>query len=40
MSEVLPCETMAQAVELVETVERTGLVYCYAENYCYMRHAI
>lgn len=39
MSEVLPCETMAQAVELVETVERTGLVYCYAENYCYMRHA-
>lgn len=36
MSEVLPSETMAQAVELVETVERTGLVYAYAENYCYM----
>lgn len=35
LSEVLPCETMAQAVELVETVERTGLVYAYAENYCY-----
>ncbi|MGI6316591.1 MAG: Gfo/Idh/MocA family protein [Christensenellales bacterium] len=36
MSEVLPCETMAQAVELIEAVERTGLVYTYAENYCYM----
>lgn len=36
MSEVLPCETMAQAVELVEAVEKTGLVYSYAENYCYM----
>ena len=36
MSEVLPCETMAQAVELIETVEETGLVYTYAENYCYM----
>lgn len=35
LSEVLPCETMAQAVELVEAVERTGLVYAYAENYCY-----
>jgi len=39
MSEVLPCETMAQAVELIEAVEETGLVYTYAENYCYMRHA-
>jgi len=39
MSEVLPCETMAQAVELIETVEKTGLVYTYAENYCYMDHA-
>ncbi len=37
LSECLPCETMAQAVELVETVEETGLVYAYAENYCYMR---
>lgn len=39
MSECVPCETMAQAVELVETVERTGLVYTYAENCCYMRNA-
>ena len=38
MSEVLPCETMAQAVELVEAVEESGKVYAYAENYCYMQH--
>ncbi len=37
MSEVLPCETMAQAVELAEAVEESGLVYAYAENYCYMK---
>lgn len=35
LSECLPCETMAQAVELIETVEETGLIYAYAENYCY-----
>ncbi len=39
LSEVLPCETMAQAVELIETVEQTGKVYAYAENYCYMTHS-
>ena len=38
LSEVLPCETMAQAVALIEAVEETGLVYAYAENYCYMQH--
>ena len=38
MSEVLPCETMAQAVELVEAVEESDKVYAYAENYCYMQH--
>lgn len=37
LSEVLPAQTMAQAVELIEAVEQTGLVYSYAENYCYMR---
>ena len=37
MSEVLPGETPAQLVELVETVEETGLIYTYAENYCYMK---
>ena len=37
MSEVLPCETMAQAVSLVEAAEESGKVYAYAENYCYMK---
>ena len=36
ISEVLPVQTLKEAVELVETVERTGLHYCYLENYCYM----
>ena len=36
LSECLPCETMAQAVELIEAVERSGKVYAYAENCCYM----
>jgi predicted dehydrogenase len=36
LSEVLPMETMAQAVDLVEAVESSGKVYAYAENYCYM----
>lgn len=35
-SEVLPVQTMAEAVELVETIEQTGLTYVYAENYVYM----
>ena len=34
-SEVLPTETLGQAVELVEAVEQSGKVYTYAENYCY-----
>lgn len=38
LSEVLPCETLAQAVELIEAVEKSGKVYAYAENYCYMKH--
>lgn len=36
VSEVLPVQTMAQAVELIECIERTGRKYCYAENYCFM----
>ncbi|MCR5040910.1 MAG: GNAT family N-acetyltransferase, partial [Clostridia bacterium] len=36
LSEVLPCQTMKEAVELIEAVEETGLTYAYAENYCYM----
>ena len=35
-SEVLPVQTMKQAVELIETIEKTGLIYAYGENYCYM----
>ena len=35
-SEVLPAQTMKEAVELIETVEETGMVYAYGENYCYM----
>ncbi|MBE6637343.1 MAG: Gfo/Idh/MocA family oxidoreductase [Ruminococcaceae bacterium] len=37
ISEVLPAHTLAQAVELVEAVERSGKVYAYAENYCYFQ---
>lgn len=36
LSELLPMQTLSQAVQLVETVEKTGLVYNYAENYCHM----
>ena len=35
-SEVLPVQTMKEAVELVEAVERTGKIYAYGETYCYM----
>ena len=35
-SEVTPVQTMKEAVELVEAVEETGMIYAYGENYCYM----
>ena len=35
-SEVLPMQTMKEAVELIETVEETGMIYAFGENYCYM----
>jgi len=35
-SEVLPVQTMKEAVELIECVEQTGKIYAYGENYCYM----
>lgn len=35
MSELMPCETIAQGIELIEAVEETGLVYTFAENVCY-----
>ena len=36
ISEVLPFQNMKEGVELIEAVERTGKLYAYAENYCYM----
>lgn len=36
ISELLPCQTMQEAVELIEAVERSGLKYCYLENTCYL----
>ena len=36
-SEVLPAQNMDEAVRLIECVEKTGMVYAYGENYCYMR---
>lgn len=36
-SEVLAVENPAEAVALVEAVERSGKVYSYAENYCYFK---
>lgn len=35
-SECLPFQTMKEAVELIEAVEETGMVYAYGENYCHM----
>lgn len=37
VSEVLAVQTMAEAVQLVEAVERNKKIYAYAENYCYFR---
>lgn len=36
ISEVMPCQNLKEAVELIEAVEETGRLYCYAENYCFM----
>ncbi|MBR5424028.1 MAG: GNAT family N-acetyltransferase [Clostridia bacterium] len=36
LSEVLPVQNLKEAVELIEAVESTGMLYAYAENYCYM----
>ena len=35
-SSLLPVQTMSEAVQLVETVEKTGKIYAYGENYCYV----
>ncbi|MCX5642483.1 MAG: Gfo/Idh/MocA family oxidoreductase [Candidatus Omnitrophica bacterium] len=36
-SEVVACQNLAEAVELVEAVEQSRKVYAFAENYCYFR---
>lgn len=36
-SEVVACQNLAEAVELVEAVERSRKVYAFAENACYFR---
>lgn len=36
LSEVLPVQTMSEAVRLIECYEKTGRKYCFAENNCYM----
>lgn len=36
MSETSACFTLGQGVELIETVEKTGRIYMFAENYPYM----
>ena len=36
MAEVPAAENIAQLVELIEAVEKSGKVYAMAENYCYM----
>ncbi|WP_164545776.1 Gfo/Idh/MocA family protein [Paenibacillus albus] len=37
LSEVIAAHTLEDAWELVETVEKTGLTYMMAENYCFSR---
>ncbi len=36
LSELLPCQTLQEAVALVEAAERSGCIYAYAENCCFM----
>lgn len=35
-SEVLPTQTLHEAVELCDAVEESGKLYAYGENYCYL----
>ena len=35
ISECMACFTMGEALELVEAVEESGMVYSFAENYPY-----
>lgn len=40
LSEVIAATSIEECWELVETVERTGLTYMLAENYCYRRETM
>jgi predicted dehydrogenase len=40
LSEVIAAATLDECYALVETVEKTGLTYMMAENYCYRREAM
>lgn len=35
-SEVLPVQSLSEAVQLTEAVEKSDKIYAYSENYCYM----
>lgn len=39
-SESIPIQTMKEAVELCEAVEKSGKIYAYGENYCYLPHIL
>lgn len=36
MSEVMPAKTVGEAADLVDAVEKSGAIWCYGENYCYL----
>lgn len=38
MSETSACKTMAEAVALINAVERSNKIYMFAENYCYFNY--
>ncbi|MDF2715857.1 MAG: hypothetical protein K0R28_2782 [Paenibacillus sp.] len=37
LSETMACKTIQEGVELIRTVEQTGKIYLFAENYAYIR---
>lgn len=38
ISETLACKTLGEGVALTRAVERSGKIYLFAENYCYMHY--
>jgi predicted dehydrogenase len=39
-SEVVACNTLSEAVALIDAVERSKKIYAFAENYCYFRSTL